>query len=230
MRPRRHALAVFASAGLALWLTACQPTSPQEAEGGTGAGLGPFSDAVPADHDWHLTLHGGSGDLTFGDGDWAEGEHLLQLSCMPRSGEAEITWPGEGEAVLTAGTATETLAHAGRISTRHPVLAALKDTGAISVGRGETDLRLTAETAGRRELADFFAYCDEGREPGTTPEAPPPSETPPTAEAETEAAPATPAGPVAAPTVTPDPAAAPVPTASTPPVDPVQPAAAAEGV
>lgn len=219
---RHHAFAVFAPAGVALLMAACQPTSPQDGEPGPGAGLGPISDAVPADHDWHLTLHGGSGDLAFGDGDWAEGERLLQLSCLPRSGQAEITWPGEGEAVLTAGTATETVAHASRMSTGHPVMTAFKDTGAITVGRGETDHRLVAQAAGRGELADFFAYCDQGREPRAALEPPPIPEEPVQAEVQT----ATP--PPIEPQATPEALADPVSPSNDPQPRPAEPEATAD--
>lgn len=162
-RRTRLVVPVFASAMLAL-TSACQPSAPEGEVAATGDGL-VFDDAVPADYDWAFTLHGGSGDLQFGDGDWAEGEHLFALSCLPRSRQVEMTWPGGGEAVLTAGTATETFDHAGRAPTDHPVFAALKTSGVIAVGRGGSDLRLSAEREGRAAVADFFAYCDEGREP-----------------------------------------------------------------
>ncbi len=145
-------------------VSACQPSAPEGEASAAGDGL-VFDDAVPADYDWAFTLHGGSGDLQFGDGDWAEGEHLFALSCLPRSRQIEMTWPGGGEAVLTAGTATGTFAHASRAATDHPVFAALKTSGVISLGRGGSDLRLSAEREGRAALADFLAYCDDGREP-----------------------------------------------------------------
>lgn len=161
-RRTRLIVPVFASALLAL-TTACQPSVPEGQAAATGDGL-VFDDAVPADYDWAFTLHGGSGDLQFGDGDWAEGEHLFALSCLPRSRQVEMTWPGGGEAVLTAGTATGTFDHAGHAPTDHPVFAALGSSGVIAVGRGGSNLRLAAEHGGRA-VDDFFAYCDEGREP-----------------------------------------------------------------
>jgi hypothetical protein len=164
MRRRiRLVVPVFALAALGL-TSACQPRPPEGEAAATGDGL-VFDDAIPADYDWAFTLHGGSGDLQFGDGDWAEGEHLFALSCLPRSRQVEMTWPGGGEAVLTAGTATGTFEHAGRAPTDHPVFAALKTSGVIAVGRSGSDLRLSAEREGRAALADFFAYCDDGREP-----------------------------------------------------------------
>jgi hypothetical protein len=162
-RRTRFVIPVFASAMLTL-MSACQPGAPEGETSAAGDGL-VFDDAVPADYDWAFTLHGGSGDLQFGDGDWAEGERVFALSCLPRSRQVEMTWPGGGEAVLTAGTATGTFEHAGRAPTDHPVFAALKTSGVISVGRGGSDLRLSAEREGRAAVADFFAYCDEGREP-----------------------------------------------------------------
>lgn len=214
MRQRPRALALFVSSLAALALTACRPATP-EPEGEPTAG-DVFSDAVPADYDWRLTLHGGSGDLTFGDGDWAEGAWLLQLSCLPRSRRVEVTWPGEDEAVLTAGTATGTFAHAQRVETDHPVLAALKDTGAISLGRGGLNQRLTAEGDGRRALSDFFVWCDEGREPRPPePEPKPVEEAPTTEEAQADAPAADPAAPTPPAAVSKD--------ASPPPTEAVDP-------
>lgn len=162
-RRSRFIVPVAASAMLAL-TSACQPGAPEREAAAAGDGQ-VFDDAVPADYDWAFTLHGGSGGLQFGDGDWAEGEHLFALSCLPRSRHVEMTWPEGGEAVLTAGTATGTFDHGGRAPTDHPVFTALKTSGVIAVGRGGSNLRLAAERAGRAAVADFFAYCDEGREP-----------------------------------------------------------------
>ena len=126
--------------------------------------MGPQAVPVPDGYDWHFLTHGGSGDLDFGDGDWAGGTSLFHLSCLPGSGGVEMSWGEPGEAVLTAGTATGTFQADARVPVDHPVFAALRAGGTIAVGFGGSDLRLEAHPEGKAELERFFAYCST---PGT---------------------------------------------------------------
>ena len=156
---------------IALTLAACQPSGRGETEPTAGQATLPSGDAVPATYDWHFVPHGGSGDLDFGDGDWAEGVSVFGMSCLPQSKTVAMTWAHEAEAVLTSGTATGTFRPAASVPTDHPVINALKASGAIDVGLGGTDMRLVAKDSGKGAIAAFFDYCDTGKDPNYSVEA-----------------------------------------------------------
>ena len=167
-------------AAITLTLAACQPSGQSGAEPTASPAVPASGDAMPAVYDWHFVPHGGSGDLDFGDGDWSEGVSVFGLSCLPNSKTVELSWGYDEEAVLTSGTATETVQPTSRLTTDHPVIVALKTSGAIDVGLSGADMRLVAKDAGKGEIAAFFDYCDKGIDPRYTAEA--------LAEAEVEAA------------------------------------------
>lgn len=150
-------------------LSACQPGPTGEGEPASGSG-GALGETVPANYDWRFTPHGGSADLDFGDGDWAEGVSLFHLSCLPRSRRVEASWGHDGEAVLTAATATGTFQAEGSTPTDHPVFAALRETGSLALGREGSDLTLTGTAQGKAEIGAFFDYCESGAEPLAEPE------------------------------------------------------------
>lgn len=153
----------------AVSLVACQPSG--EVEQAAGQATLPSGDTMPATYDWHFTPHGGTGELDFGDGDWAEGVSVFTLSCLPERKTVEMSWGYEEEAVLTSGTATGTFQPAATVSTDHPVMTALKASGAIDVGLSAADMRLVAKHAGKAEIAAFFDYCDTGKHPAYSAEA-----------------------------------------------------------
>lgn len=161
IRPLAVAAAVVSLAALSL--VACQPSG--EAARTAGEATLPSGDAMPATYDWHFTPHGGTGELDFGDGDWAEGVSVFTLSCLPESKSVQMNWGFEEEAVLTSGTATGTFQPATGVPTDHPVIAALKSSGALDVGLSGADMRLVAKDAGKAEIAAFFDYCDKGIDP-----------------------------------------------------------------
>lgn len=167
IRPLAVAAAVASLAALSL--VACQPS------GGAGKTAGettlPAGDAIPASYDWHFVAHGGSGDLDFGDGDWAEGVSVFGLSCLPNSRSVQIGWGSDEEAVLTSGTATGTFQPGTATATDHPVITALRSNGAIDVGLSGTDMRLVAKDDGKGAIAAFFDYCDTGKDPTFSAEA-----------------------------------------------------------
>ena len=144
--------------GFVLGLGACQPVS-----GGGGDEAAPAAslggDPVPPDYDWHFVTHGGSADLDFGDGDWAEGVSLFHMSCLPDSKRVSASWDGDGEAILTSGTATDTFRRDADTAADHPVFAALRDGNSLAVGLDDTDLTLTAKAPGREQVEAFFDYC-----------------------------------------------------------------------
>lgn len=154
----------LSAVAIALTLAACQPSGQGEAEPAGQATL-PSGDALPATYDWHFVAHGGSGDLDFGDGDWAEGVSVFGMSCLPQSKTVAMTWGYEKEAVLTSGTATGTFQPGASAPTDHPVITALKASGAIDVGLSGADMRLVAKESGKGAIAAFFDYCDTGKDP-----------------------------------------------------------------
>ena len=164
---------------IALTLAACQPSGQGET-GTSGPATLPSGDALPATYDWYFVPHGGTGELDFGDGDWAEGVSVFGMSCLPNTKSVQMTWGFEQEAVLTSGTATGTFRPSAAVPTDHPVLTALKSSGAIDVGLSGADMRLVAKDTGKAAIAEFFDYCDKGINPMVSPEA--------IAEAEAEAA------------------------------------------
>ena len=154
----------------ALSLVACKPTGSATDAGGPAPVV--RGDAMPPTYDWHFLAHGGTGELDFGDGDWAEGVSVFTLSCLPESRSAEMSWGYEEEAVLTAGTATGTFRPGSSAPTDHPVISALKGSGVINVGLSQADMRLVGKDAGKAEIAAFFDYCDRGRLPELPAETP----------------------------------------------------------
>lgn len=159
------------AAAVALTLAACQPSGQGEAEPAAGQAAPPSGDALPATYDWYFTPHGGTGELDFGDGDWSEGVRVFTLSCLPETKTVQMNWGQEDAAVLTSGTATGTFQPATSVPTDHPVLTALKASGALDAGLGETAMRLVAKDAGKAEITAFFDYCDKGINPMFSPEA-----------------------------------------------------------
>lgn len=156
-------------------LVACQPASGDGSDG-SGAEALPDPKAVPDSYDWSFVTHGGSADLDFGDGDWAEGVSLLHLSCLPDSQKVQLSWDGSGDAVLTSGTATGTFHQGVDVAADHPVFSALRSGETLAVGVDNSDMTLNAKAEGETQLEAFFHYC-------TTPLPPPPpepvAETPP---------------------------------------------------
>ena len=167
IRPLAVAAAVASLAALSL--VACQPSG--EAGKTAGDAALPPGDAIPATYDWHFYAHGGTGEMDFGDGDWAEGISLFGLSCLPNSRSVQMNWGFDEEAVLTSGTATGTFQPGTSAATDDPVITALKSSGAIDVGLSGADMRLVAKTSGRGAIAAFFDYCDKGIDPSYSAEA-----------------------------------------------------------
>ncbi len=159
----RTLFAVALAATFGLSLSACQPRSGAATGEQTG-GLS-LGDPVPEIYDWHFLNHGPSGELTFGDEDFAEGVSLFRLTCAPRSRTVEVSWGYPGEAVLTSGTATGTFRAGQTTQSDHPVFTALRDNGVLAVGLSGADLTLKAKGPGRAGLTAFFDYCERGIEP-----------------------------------------------------------------
>ena len=113
-----------------------------------------------AAYDWYFVTHGGSGELIFGDGDWAEGASLLSLYCLPSSGTVALS--GDN-VVLRAGGQSLTSSTDAPINVESPVLRALRTTGIVRMIRDRTSRTLTAHAAGRRALRQFMDYCGAAR-------------------------------------------------------------------
>ncbi|WP_205679377.1 hypothetical protein [Brevundimonas lutea] len=130
----------------------------------------PTEVAYPETYDWSWRPHGGSANLDFGDGDWAEGVSLFGLSCLPASVEVEMTWPGDEPppARLTSGGESEVFAWASTAPLDHPVIAALSRSGALDVTTGDLITgpaqvtRLNAKAEGLTAVRAFFGYCETG--------------------------------------------------------------------
>ena len=161
----RTLIAPTLTAALGLLVAACEPTAQREIEATAEAAALPAGEPVPDAYDWHVLAHGGSADLDFGDGDWAEGVSLFHLSCLPGSERVEMSWGYPGDAVLTSQTATGTFKADARVPMDHPVFAALRSSGSLAVGLSGADMTLTAKPAGREQIEAFFEYCDTGLEP-----------------------------------------------------------------
>ncbi|MBX7248743.1 MAG: hypothetical protein K1X35_06760 [Caulobacteraceae bacterium] len=111
-------------------------------------------------HDWRMVEHGGSADLDFGDGDWAEGESDFHLSCLPGSGKVEVSWEGEpGPATVGAGAAEAAWRSGDSVPADHPVLRALRGGESLRVGAQGASVPLVSTAAGKAEVETFFAYC-----------------------------------------------------------------------
>ena len=161
-----RSLTAFAAAA-ALALAACQPASTEVAPPGSEpqpepAAAPPAATAaeVPANFDWHFVTHGGSGDLSFGDGDWAEGESLVQLSCLPNSQNVSISWGNAEPAKLSSGGHSVDLAARNPAAApADPVFKALRASGELTIVQGGASRTLSAKDAGKKAVEDFFAYC-----------------------------------------------------------------------
>lgn len=120
----------------------------------------PTDNAVPASYDWTFITHGGSGDLSFGDGDPAEGVSLMALSCLPGSGQSGVSWRGGANAILTANGETVAVPDAAILPLTHPVLRGFATSGSITLAVSATERVLTAKPGtGRTAVESFFAYC-----------------------------------------------------------------------
>jgi hypothetical protein len=123
----------------------------------------PARAAVPASYDWTFATHGGSGELVFGDGDLAEGVSLLNFSCLPGSGQAEVSGMGEGETTLQAEGASVTVASGAPLAMTHPVIRGLQASGSVTLVSGAEERALMAKPgAGRVAIESFIAYCSQG--------------------------------------------------------------------
>jgi len=166
-----RSLFAIAAAVSALALAACQPASKEEAPPGSepqpdgvAAPKEPAPAAaageIPANFDWHFVAHGGSGDLDFGDGDWAEGASLFHLSCLPNSQNVSISWGNAQPAKLSSGGHTlDLIADDAAGSATDPVFKSLRASGELQIAQGDTTRTLTAKEPGKKALEAFFAYC-----------------------------------------------------------------------
>lgn len=138
-----------------------QQAAPAPAESTNGSvvapGNGTAAASVPAGFDWAFLTHGGSGDLWFGDGNWADGENLLGFSCLPDSGEISLS--GERPLSVRAGGQAAMLQPDNPVPTSHPVLQALRSSGSLVMVEGGSERVLAAKVEGRQALSDFFRYC-----------------------------------------------------------------------
>ena len=155
------------AAGLCLALAACkpvaEPTPPVEAAPAAPAAA-PVGPVAPAAYDWFFLAHGGSGDLTFGDGDWAEGESLLSMSCLPHSGRATLSDGAATQVTLAAGDQTATVTDSGGqfgigTPTAAPVMAAFRATRSLTLTTPAGPQVLAAKAEGAAAIEEFFAYC-----------------------------------------------------------------------
>jgi hypothetical protein len=115
--------------------------------------------AVPANFEWVMDVHGGSADITFGDGDLAEGESLLSFACLPGSKRTEPSWNAEQPATLRSGSASADLKADASLPLDHPVVRAWRSSGEIILVKNGQEHRLAAKQPGREVIADFFDYC-----------------------------------------------------------------------
>ena len=163
-------LAVFAAPVLALALAACQPAADKEAPAGSepqpepvAAPPAPAAEApaaVPASYDWSWRAHGGSADLDFGDGDWAEGVSLFHLSCLPNSQNVSISWGNAEAAKLSSGGhELDLAAHDAAGAATDPVFKALRVSGELSITQASGARTLIGKEPGKKALEAFFAYC-----------------------------------------------------------------------
>ncbi len=160
-------LFTVAAAGLCLVLPACKPVAgadttveaPQSTPASTPAGA-----IAPAAYDWFFVAHGGSGDLTFGDGDWAEGQSLLSMSCLPGSRRATLSDGAATQVTLAAGDQTATVTDSEgepgiETSTTAPVMAAFRATRSLTLTTPAGPQVLAAKAEGATAVEEFFTYC-----------------------------------------------------------------------
>ena len=114
---------------------------------------------MAAANDWHFMTHGGSADLQYGDGDWAEGNSLFNMSCLPNSKTVEISLPNDGKATLMAGGQSTEIEADSSTSTDNAALKAFRASGALDVAQGGPFEHYNGQAAGKAEVEKFFAYC-----------------------------------------------------------------------
>jgi hypothetical protein len=115
--------------------------------------------AVPANFEWVMDVHGGSADITFGDGDLAEGESLLSFACLPGSKRTEPSWNAEQPATPALRVRQRGPQGGRSLPLDHPVVQAWRSSGEIILVRNGQEHRLPAKQPGREVIADFFDYC-----------------------------------------------------------------------
>jgi hypothetical protein len=155
---------ILLAAAAACLVSACGKPATKEV---APPGSEPQTEAVPAPasppsapHDWHFVAHGGSADLDFGDGDWAEGASDFHLSCLPNSQKVEVSWQGWPDPSLFGASGAEATWHANdTIATDDPVLKAFRATGSIRRGSRDMQSTMQGSAAGKAEVEKFFAYC-----------------------------------------------------------------------
>jgi hypothetical protein len=136
-----------------------QAKSTQRGRRATRARPRHVSTVVPRGYNWNFVIHGGNGDLDFGNGDWAEGVSLLGMWCLPGSDRISLSPPQSGSARLVAGRASLTVDTEREFPVSHPLLTALRSSGSIRVITTSSNYLLVARGEGRRQLAQFFGYC-----------------------------------------------------------------------
>lgn len=150
----RQFLIAAAVAGLAACQPAAAPAEPAE------AAATPEPVEISTIYDWSWRAHGGSADLDFGDGDWAEGVSLFHLSCLPGSQKVEASWGNEDAATLSSGGQSIELAAAdAAMPADHPVVRALRASAEITVSQAASAKRLVGRAGGKQAIEEFFAYC-----------------------------------------------------------------------
>jgi hypothetical protein len=112
--------------------------------------------AIPAAYDWSFLAHGGSGELWFGDDDWAEGEKRISLSCLPKSNQVEISAGSAPRVVLSSGGHQQSYNANAPVPLGNLVLAALRKSGRITIAGAN---ELSAKPRGAKEVERFFTYC-----------------------------------------------------------------------
>lgn len=150
-------------AAAAVALSACNPSSANKA---APAGSEPQPEGAPAPAappapalDWHFMTEGGSADLDFGDGDWAEGTSAFHMSCLPNSKSIEVSLAKDGQATLSSGGQSVTVEADSSTPADGPALAAFRASGSLTVAQGDPPQTFNATSAGKAEVEKFFAYC-----------------------------------------------------------------------
>jgi len=145
-------------AALVIAAAACKPASApaQTAD----AAPPPEPVEISTIYDWNWRAHGGSADLDFGDGDWAEGVSLFHLSCLPNSQNLLVSWGNTDKATLSAGgESVELSGPEARAGTGDPVFRALRAEGVITITQAASARRLVGKAAGKQAVEEFFAWC-----------------------------------------------------------------------
>jgi len=116
--------------------------------------------------DWRFSNRDGEAELTYGDGDLAEGERLLSMSCAPGSGRVRLERPAyaptdaplflqssvDGERVsFEAGEAA--------LPADRPVLQSFRRTARLVTGEGPQRRVMAGRAAAADQIESFFAFC-----------------------------------------------------------------------